>query len=150
MKLCFRPDLASSCALEKSAYVVVHHKCHLIELLAWFCERRLMQPSGLNTFIFAFNTVNFGCLPICFSIFQKQLWSPCPISINFTEQSYHHYEVLENFTKTAGWIEEQDPICALCRKLMKWLYMYSTNSHDKRDVMNITDAEKALIRACNL
>jgi len=74
---CFRPDLASSGALEKSVYVVVHHKSHLIELLAWFCERRLMQPSCLNMFIFAFYTVSFTCT--CLSLhLSKTTMNPLP------------------------------------------------------------------------
>lgn len=83
-----------------------------------------MQPSCLTMFIFAFNAVSFRCLPVSSLTFQKQLWTPCPISVNFTGQSYHHYEVTENFTKTAGWVEEQDPTRAVQRKLLKWsLYM---------------------------
>lgn len=71
--LCFRPDLASSCAIGRSTYAVIPHKFHLIELLAWFCETRPTQPLCLSIFIFAFNTVSFRCLPVCPFIFQKQL-----------------------------------------------------------------------------
>lgn len=52
--------------------------------------------------------------------------APYPISINFTGQSYHHNEVSENFTETAGWVEEQNPAYALHRKLLK-LSLYVLN-----------------------
>lgn len=78
-----------------------------------------MLPSYLNMFIFYFNTGNFRCLPVCPSILPNQLSTPCSISMNFTEQSYHHYETTENFTGTAGWKEEQSSTHALCRKFLK-------------------------------
>lgn len=71
----------------------------------------------------------FTCLPLHPS---KPTITPCPITINFTEQSYHPYEATENFTRTAGWQEEQNSTCALCRKFQKCSLCITINLLDRK------------------
>lgn len=59
----------------------------------------------------------FTCLSLHLS---KTTMNSLPTFSKFYRTELYHYEVTDNFTKTAGWVEEQDPTCALCRKLLKW------------------------------